>query len=691
MPKKQEVKAGEVSVAANAYTDPNLSIFVDRPVYQQEDLNRDTLYAKPPKGTFGDKIHRCCKISPYKCVRRTFPILKWLPNYQWKKWLFGDIIAGLTVTVMQIPQGMGYGMLGGIPPICGIYMAFFPVLMYAIFGTSRHLSTGTFAIICLMTGKIVTQYGTIEILQNGTRIAHDDLHTGDQIRTNIQVAITVTFVVACIQLVMFCLRLGIITTMFSDTLIKGLTCATSCHVVISQLKDILGLKLEKRRGYFSIPLTIYDVGANIQSAHIPSVIISAVTLLVILINNFGVKKLMAKMTKIPFPIEIFVVIVGTIFSYFCKDAFDVLNDIETIGNIPTGFPAVYFPDFTLIPEIFLDCLVIAIVSYAITMSMALLFARKCTYEVDANQELLALGVSNTVGSLFSCMPTCASVSRSLIQQSVGGSTQLTSLVSCSLLLSVLLYLGPAFESLPKSCLGTLIAAAIWPAVMQFTLLLKYWKLSKWDALVFLAAYLLTLFLDIGLALGVGVVISLFGIILQSYRPYSCLLGNVPNTDLYLDLERYKAVQEIPSIKIFHFSGILNFSSRQVFMESFIDQLGFNPAKILRRRKYAEEHNLPFEFESLMMKYIIIDFSSLTSIDPAGIDLMRNLAKDLEQLGISLFIVGCSGPVFEKIARCDQIEHSHSEFILFPTIHDAVVFAQGRDQVSTNIKNFQSKT
>ncbi|XP_044763408.1 solute carrier family 26 member 10-like isoform X2 [Coccinella septempunctata] len=666
------------AVATNSYTEPSLSIYVDRPVYQQEDLNRDTLYAKPTRVEVADKIHKCCKVKPVKCLRKTFPILKWLPNYEWKKWLFGDVVAGFTITVMQIPQGMGYGMLGGIPPICGIYMAFFPVLMYAIFGTSRHLSTGTFAIICLMTGKIVSQYGTHEILQNGTVIEHEELSamSGGHVRTNIQVAITVTFVVACIQIVMFCLRLGIITTMFSDTLIKGLTCATSCHVVVSQLKEILGLKLHKRRGYFSLPLTLYDVGANIKNAHGPSVIISAVTLMVILANNYGLKRVMAKRTKIPFPIEIFVVIMGTTFSYFCRDTFEVLNNIQIIGNIPTGFPLIQFPDFTLIPDIFLECLTIAIVSYAITMSMAILFARKCFYEVDANQELLALGMGNAFGSLFSCMPTCASVSRSLIQQSVGGSTQLTSLISCSLLLSVLLYLGPAFESLPKCCLGTLIAAAIWPAVMQFTLILKYWKLSKWDALVFLAAYLLTLLLDIGLALAVGVIISLFGIILQSYRPYSCLLGNVPNTDLYLDLERYKAVQEIPGIKIFHFSGILNFSSRQVFMKTFGQKLGFNPSKILRRRKYAEEHNLPFEFESLMMKYIIMDFSSITSIDPAGIDMMRTLARDLDQLGIYLYIAGCSGPVFEKIAKCDAIEQVYSVFKLFPTIHDAVVYAQG---------------
>ncbi|XP_045468157.1 solute carrier family 26 member 6-like isoform X2 [Harmonia axyridis] len=684
MSKKQE---NNDAVAANSYTEPSLSIYVDRPVYQQEDLNRDTLYAKPSRLEAKERIQKCCSVKPVKCLRKTIPILKWLPNYEWKKWLFGDIVAGFTITVMQIPQGMGYGMLGGIPPICGIYMAFFPVLMYAIFGTSRHLSTGTFAIICLMTGKIVSQYGTHEILQNGTIIEHEDLSesNGGHIRTNIQVAITVTFVVACIQVFMFCIRLGIITTMFSDTLIKGLTCATSCHVVVSQLKEILGLKLQKRRGYFSLPLTLFDVASNITTVNVPSVIISAVTLLVILGNNYGLKKLMAKKTKIPFPIEIFVVIVGTTFSYFCRDTFKVLNNIQIIGNIPTGFPMIQFPDLSLIPDIFLECLTIAIVSYAITMSMALLFARKCFYEVDSNQELLALGVGNAFGSLFSCMPTCASVSRSLIQQSVGGNTQLTSLISCTLLLSVLLILGPAFESLPKCCLGTLIAAAIWPAVMQFTLLLKYWKLSKWDALVFLTAYLLTLFLDIGLALAAGVIISLFGIILQSYKPYSCLLGNVPNTDLYLDLERYKAVQEIPSIKIFHFSGILNFSSRQVFTESFGQKLGFIPSKILRKRKYAEDHNLSFEFESLMMKYIIIDFASITYVDPAGIDLMRNLARDLDQLGISLYIAGCSGPVFEKIAQWDAIEKIHSNFKLFPTIHDAVVYAQGIEK-SFNLKN-----
>ncbi|KAK9880675.1 hypothetical protein WA026_011912 [Henosepilachna vigintioctopunctata] len=590
---------------------------------------------------------------------------------------------------MQIPQGMGYGMLGGIPSICGIYMAFFPVMMYALFGTSRHLSTGTFAIICLMTGQIVSQYSTHEILQNGTIIEHSNTMeiNGGNVRTNIQVAITVTFVVALIEIAMYFLRLGVITTMFAETLIKGLTCATSCHVVVSQLKDILGLKIKKRRGFFNLPLTLYDVGVNIKSSYTPAVIISTVTLIVILINNFLLKPLIAKKSKIPFPIEMFVVIVGTIFSYTCRDSFQELHRISIIGTIPTGFPDIQLPDFSLIPSIFVDCLVIAMVSYAITMSMALLFARKCTYEVEPNQELLALGMSNVAGSLFSCMPTCASVSRSLIQYSVGGSTQLASLISCGVLLFVLLYIGPAFEYLPKCCLGTLIAAAIWPAVMQVTLVIKYWKLSKYDALVFLSAYFITLLLDIGIALGVGVALSLFYIVLQSYRPYTCLLGNVPNTDLYLDLKRYKAVGEIPGVKIFHFSGILNFSSRQVFMNCFKKRLGFNPAKILLKRKYAEDHNLPFEFESIHMKFVIIDFSSITSIDPAGVDLMRVLSKDLDQLGIKMFIAGCSGPVFERIAKCDKIEKRDSEFILFPTIHDAVMFSQASYKITKNMKDF----
>lgn len=674
------------------YKDPGTSMYVERPIYQQDDLNRDTLYSKPSKSrTVANKIaHVCDSVKPIKCVQNTVPILKWLPHYEWGKWLFGDLVAGITITVMQIPQGMGYAMLGGVPPIVGIYMAFFPVLMYSIFGTSKHLSTGTFAIICLMTGKVVLERSTHDVLQNGTVVIHphlseNDIKHPDVVLTNVEVAITVTFFVAVIQLVMYVLRLGILTNLFSDVLIKGLTTATSCHVVVSQLREILGLKITKRRGYFSLPLTLYDVGMTLHEVHLPSVIISAVTLIVIITYHLAIKNWLAKRSNIPFPIELFVVVVGTLFSFLNRN-FQLLKDVSIVGYIPTGFPAVTLPSVSLIEDIWLDCFVIAMVSYAVTISMALLFARKRMYDVDSNQELLALGMGNVVGSLFGCMPTCASISRSLIQESVGGKTQLSSIFSCGLITFVLLWLAPLFEPLPKACLGTLIAAAIWPAVMQFTMITTYWKLSKWDAAIWLTAYSVTLFINIGLALGLGLALSLLSIFLQGYKPYACLLGVVPNTDLYLDLDRYKAVQEINQVKIFHYSGMLNFSSRQTFTDVFKKYVGFDPAKELKRIQYAEDHNLAYsEYESVNIKYIIIDFCALTYIDPAGVTLLRNLVRDCEEMGITVYFTGCSGPVFETIRKCDQLEKKQSDFLLFPTIHDAVIFAQHSEAIKSTKK------
>lgn len=145
--------------------------------------------------------------------------------------------------------------------------------------------------------------------------------------------------------------------------------------------------------------------------------------------------------------ELVVVVLGTVASYFGN--FSTNFNITTVGQIPIGLPLPHLPVPALLPSVIVDSFVITMVSYTVTMSMALIFARKLSYEVDSNQELLALGLSNFVGSVFSCMPVTASLSRSMLQQVVGGVTQIASIVSCCILLVILLWIGPAFESLPR--------------------------------------------------------------------------------------------------------------------------------------------------------------------------------------------------------------------------------------------------
>lgn len=650
------------------------ALLVERPVYQIEELNRDYEYEKPYHTIKARCKSACQSVNPSAWLKETIPLLSWLPEYNWKKNFSGDIISGITVAIMHIPQGMAYALLGNVPPIIGIYMAFFPVLVYFVFGTSRHVSMGTFAVVCLMTGKVVSQYTTIEIMQNGTQRSLVQTNNGETIPqyTNIQVATTVTFTVAMIQLVMYLLRLGMVSQLLSETLVNGFTCASAFQVVGSQLKDLFGLNVGKRRGNFQFPLAIYDAILAIPKANVSAVLVSLISVTVLIINNELFKPWLAKRFTIPFPIELVAVVLGTSASYLMN--FHTNYNITIVGFIPTGFPKPALPAFELIPDLFLESFVITMVSYTITMSMALIFARKLMYEVDSNQELLALGLSNTVGSCFSCLPITASLSRSMIQQTVGGVTQIVSVVSASILLAIVLWIGPFFETLPKCVLASIIVVALKGMLLQCRSLPRYWRLSRWDAVVWIITFSVTLFIQISYGLAAGVAISLLSIFIQGYKPYTCLLGIVPNTDLYLDIKRYKGAKEIEGVKIFHYSGGLSFASRSSFKELLVKKTELDAAALLRRRAKLTEKGLQEE-EELLLRCVILDFSSLTFVDPAGVDFLRTLQDDYKRLNIYMLISGCSGPVFEVMHKCDEVEKKEKKFFIFPTVHDAVLYTQ----------------
>lgn len=192
-------------------------------------------------------------------------------------------------------------------------------------------------------------------------------------------------------------------------------------------------------------------------------------------------------------------------------------------------------------SLLLESFPIAMVSYAVSVSMALIFAQKENYEIDFNQELLAMGTSNVFGSFFSCLPFSASLSRSMIQYTAGGVTQIASVVSCAILAIVLLWVGPFFEPLPRCVLAGIIVVSLKGLLMQLTHFRRFWRLSTVDAIVWMGTFLTVVLVAIDIGLLVGMVLSICSIFFRGMKPYTCLLENVPNTDLYLDVNRYKGV------------------------------------------------------------------------------------------------------------------------------------------------------
>ncbi|KAG8239970.1 hypothetical protein J437_LFUL018567 [Ladona fulva] len=204
-------------------------------------------------------------------------------------------------------------------------------------------------------------------------------------------------------------------------------------------------------------------------------------------------------------------------------------------------PAPSLPAFPLVPKVLVPALVISIIAFSITISMASIFARKLNYEIDGTQELLASGVSNIFGSFFMCLPFAASLSRSLIQEDVGGKTQIASIISCLFLLLVLLWIGPFFEPLPNCVLAGIVLVSLKGMFVQIKDVFSIWHRSKMDGLVWLLTFFGVVVIDIDIGLAIGIALSILTVVMLGQKVKIFVFGNIPGTDIYLDVSRYKAV------------------------------------------------------------------------------------------------------------------------------------------------------
>ncbi|KAH0954229.1 hypothetical protein HN011_002174 [Eciton burchellii] len=656
-----------------------LRINLERPLYEYEALNQTYNYERPERLPLRQRIINRIKSKDWgSCLMSTIPGIKWLSKYNWKKDIVPDIVAGLTVAVMHIPQGMAYALLGNLPPVVGIYMAIFPVFIYFLLGTSRHVSIGTFAVVCLMTGKIVSSYSTPlmeEISANASEAVFQSSENVTYTYMPIEVATAVTFTVGIYQIIMYAFRLGIVTTLLSESLINSFTTAAAVYVLISQIKDLFGLKLLKRYAYFRLIYTVIDIFKEIKNTNITAVILSVTAISILVFNNELLKPKKNKKYSIPVPMELLVVIGGTLISRYC-DLVKNFN-IEVVGRIPTGFPKPKVPNMEILPIVAVDSISITLVSYTITISLALIFAEKLNYEINSNQELFAMGLSNIVGSFFSCMPISASLSRSLIQQTVGGRTQIASIVSCLLLLVILLWIGPFFEPLPKCILASIIVVALKGMLIQAKQFVKFWKLNKSDAIIWLITFSIVILIDIDIGLLAGLLVSLIVILLKSIRPYTCLLGHIPDTDLYLDLSRYKAAVEIKGIKIFHYCGNLNFINNNNFKFIVYKLVGVRPQDIIDRNSTQEDHFLGEKNseDGQELRCIIMDMSALSYIDSSSVHVLHLIVEEFAEVNIEFYFAGCSSPIFEMIMKYDIYVYDALTLKIFATVQDAVTFFQ----------------
>lgn len=528
---------------------------------------------------------RCSTVKAKSTLFSSVPILQWLPNYQVKEYILGDIVSGVSTGVMHLPQGLAYAILASVPPVFGLYTSFFPVLLYMIFGSSRHVSIGTFAVISLMISAVSVKLVPDDMFVHSLNATNNSDPFAQRDAMRVKVATATAFLSGIVQLCLGLLHFGFVIVYLSKPLVRGFTTAAATHVFVSQLKYFLGIKTKRYSGALSVIYTFLAVCKNIKEANIATIIVGAICVVVL----FGVKEVNARCKDrfvAPIPVELIVVVVGTGVSA----GINLVGNyqVDVVGYIPSGLRTPVLPDIDLLSKILSDSIAIALVGFSMTVSMGKIFALKHGYTVNGNQELIALGICNFIGSFFQTFPVSTSMSRSLVQESTGGNTQIAGGISACVVLLVIVSLGYLFEPLPQTVLAAIVMVnlkGIFKQVMDIPLL---WRTSKHELTLWFVSFLASLLLGLDYGLMVAVGFAIFGVVFRTQSPKYRVLGQIPNTDIYWDVEAYEEVQEIPGIKIFQSNSSLYFGNIDLYVIALQEKIEINPTAILLEKKTLEK-------------------------------------------------------------------------------------------------------
>ncbi|MBA6156047.1 solute carrier family 26 protein [Tenacibaculum sp. S7007] len=537
-----------------------------------------------------------------KLLKKLIPILEWLPNYK-KSQLRGDVIAGITVAIVLIPQGIAYALIAGLPPIYGLYAALVPQLMYAIFGSSRQVAIGPVAMDSLI---VATGVSTLALIGSESYIA---------------IAILLALIVGAIQFLMGVLRLGFIVNFLSRPVIIGFTSAVALIIGLNQFRNLLGVEFLQSD---QVHILLEDVFNRIEYFNLNTTIIGIVACIIIMVFRKINKKI---------PNALVVVALGILAIRFFENQF---TDVAIVKDIPSGLPKFSIPviDIALIRELFPIAATLVMVGYLETISIGkTLEAKQDEYRIRPNQELVALGISNIVGSLFQSYPSTSSFSRSAINEESGGTTGVSALVSAIIVVLTLLFLTPVFYHLPKTILAAIIIVAVFNLI-NIKEAKRLWKANNLDFWLLVATFFSTLFFGIEYGILIGVGLSLIVLIFRTSRPYAIELGKVPNSDFYRNKSRFKEVVIDDEVLVFRFDAQLFYANSNYFRDK-LDEL-------------TEE-------KGEALKLIVLDAESINRVDSTGIEMLKERIKYYKKRNIEFYFAAVKGPVRDAFFRGGLLE------------------------------------
>ncbi|TVU06131.1 hypothetical protein EJB05_49325 [Eragrostis curvula] len=573
-----------------------------------------------------------------------FPVLEWGRTYNFSKFK-GDLIAGLTIASLCIPQDIGYSKLANLDPQYGLYSSFIPPLVYAAMGSSRDIAIGPVAVVSLLLGSL---------LQN-------EVDSNKNKEEYLRLAFTATFFAGITQAALGFLRLGFLIEFLSHAAIVGFMGGAAITIALQQLKYVLGIRdFTKKTDIVSVMESVW--GSVHHGWNWQTMVIGVAFLIFLLFAKYIGKK-NKKLFWVPAIAPITSVILATFFVYITradKQGVQIVNHIKK-GINPSSAHKIYFTG-PFVAKGFKIGVVCGLIGLTEAVAIGRTFATLKDYQLDGNKEMVALGTMNVVGSMTSCYIATGSFSRSAVNFMAGCQTSVSNVVMSAVVLLTLLVITPLFKYTPNAILGSIIISAV-IGLVDYEAAILIWKVDKMDFIACMGAFFGVIFASVEIGLLIAVSISFAKILLQVTRPRTVLLGNLPGTTIYRNTYQYPDARHVPGVVIVRVDSAIYFSNSNYVRERILRWLTDEEDK-------AKEMGLP------RINFLIVEMSPVIDIDTSGIHALEDLYKSLQKKEIQLILSNPGSIVIEKLRASKLTEHIGSNSI-FLTVADAVRFCSSK--------------
>lgn len=567
-------------------------------------------------------------IIPQQRVK--LPFKEWMVVYNRENFI-ADLIAGIVVTVLIVPQSMAYALLAGLPPQVGLYASIVPLIIYGLMGTSRTLAVGPVAVVSLL---VASGIGSLNPA------------TPEQY---LQLTFTLALMIGIIQLLMGVFRIGFLVNFLSHPVLSGFTSGVAILIALSQVGAMVGVVLPRSEYFHEIILSLLQSLGRINPYVLSLSIFSVVTLLYfkhglkVHLKRLGLSDQLAlTLTKTG---SLFVVVTTTVaVSYW---GMDTRFDVAIVGAVPSGLPPLTIPllDLNIWRDLLPIALTISVISYMESISVAKSLAAKRRQKIDANQELIALGMANLGASFSSGYPVTGGFSRSMVNFSAGAHSGMASVITAGLVVVTVLFLTPMFYYLPKAVLGAIIVVSVM-SLIDVSAFFHAWRYDRSEALSLLVTFIAVLELGIDNGIFAGVIASMGLYLWRTSRPHIAVLGRIGESEEYRNILRHET-RTFPHILALRVDESLYFPNIQ----------------------YLENAVWAYVADNPKIAHFVLVCNAVNFVDTSALEVLKELHQRLAENGIGFYMAEVKGPVMDRLQRIGFVQMlGANKFFL--TTHEA---------------------